>query len=111
MSDQQARESFASILSYYRHNRESLANVPDWVDNPRSGDIVIGFIRNSAPTDEQVERAKEELKSFIAIEGIKETLSEADKALLAAAACSSRAKRLQNKKNKYVNTKRIYLEH
>lgn len=100
MSDQQARESFASILSYYRHNRESLERVPNWVDNPQSGNIVIGLLRDSAPTDEQVEKAKEELKTLMAIEETKETLSETENALLTAAASSSRAKRLQNKKDK-----------
>ncbi|GIK06278.1 hypothetical protein Aspvir_001925 [Aspergillus viridinutans] len=100
MSDQQARESFASILSYYRHNRESLGNVPDWVDKPQSGNIVIGLLRDSAPTDEQVEKAKEELRAFMAIEETQAALSETEKAILTAAANSSRAKRLQNKKDK-----------
>ncbi|PWY94343.1 hypothetical protein BO94DRAFT_458444 [Aspergillus sclerotioniger CBS 115572] len=99
MSDQKARESFASILSYYRHNRESLERVPNWVDDPDSQSIVIGFLRD-APTDEQVEQAKEELKALMAIEEIKETLSKTEKDLLTAASLSSRAKRLQNKKDK-----------
>ncbi|PGH16915.1 hypothetical protein AJ80_05059 [Polytolypa hystricis UAMH7299] len=99
-SDQKARESFASILSYYFHNRESLERVPDWVDRPESGSIIIGLLRDSAPTDEQVEKAKEELRTLMALEEIKEKLSEAEKDVLAAAANSSRAKRLQNKKNK-----------
>ncbi|KAI2836282.1 hypothetical protein CBS12448_11087 [Aspergillus niger] len=99
MSDQKARESFASILSYYRHNRESLERVPNWVDDPDSQSIVIGFLRDT-PTDEQVEQAKEELKALMAIEEIKETLSETEKDLLTAASLSSRAKRLQNKKDK-----------
>ena len=41
--DQNARESFASILSYYLHNRESLENVPVWVDRQETGTITIGL--------------------------------------------------------------------
>lgn len=97
MSDQQARESYASILSYYLHNRESLERVPGWVDSPQSGSIVIGIIRDSAPTDEQVEQAKEQLQELMAIEEIKKALSDTEKTLLTAAANTSRAKRSQNR--------------
>ncbi|KAJ5736063.1 uncharacterized protein N7483_001188 [Penicillium malachiteum] len=100
MSDKKARESFASILSYYKQNRESLDKIPNWVDNPKSQEIIIGLIRNSAPTDDQVEKTKEDLKAAMAMEETKEKLSEADQALLMAAAQSSRAKRLKNKKEK-----------
>lgn len=100
MSDRQARESFASILSYYLHNRESLERVPNWVDSRESGSIVIGLLRDSALTDEQVEKAKEELQALMTIEETKDTMTESEKALLTAAASSSRAKRLQNKKDK-----------
>ncbi|KAB8067080.1 hypothetical protein BDV29DRAFT_196710 [Aspergillus leporis] len=100
MSDRQARESFASIFSYYLHNRESLERVPDRVDRPESGSIVISLLRDSAPTDEQVEKAKEELRALMAEEETKNKISELKKVLLTAAASSSRAKRLQNKKDK-----------
>ncbi|KAJ5716867.1 hypothetical protein N7488_002513 [Penicillium malachiteum] len=70
------------------------------VYNPKSQEVIIGLIRNSAPTDDQVEKAKEDLKATMAMEETKEKLSEADQALLMAAAQSRRAKRLKNKKEK-----------
>ncbi|KAL1845434.1 hypothetical protein Plec18170_009772 [Paecilomyces lecythidis] len=100
MGDQQARESFASILSYYYNNRNSLQNVPDWVNNPESQSVVIGILRDSSPTDEQVEKAKEELRALMAMEETKDKLSEAEKNIMTSAANSSRAKQLQNKKDK-----------
>ncbi|KAK2751966.1 hypothetical protein FQN55_008708 [Onygenales sp. PD_40] len=98
-SDQKARESFASILSYYLHHRESLETVPDWVDRPESASIIIGLLRDSAPTDEQVETAKEELQILMALEEIKGKMSETEMDVLMAAAGSSRAKRTDNKRN------------
>ncbi|KAJ5093504.1 hypothetical protein N7456_009365 [Penicillium angulare] len=95
MSEKQARESFASILSYYQNYRASLENVPNWVDDPKSQEIVIGFLRASAPTEEQVEEAKEELRAFMAMEEMRASMGEAAFDLLDRAAKSSRVKRSQ----------------
>ena len=45
---QKAQESCASISGYYLHNRESLENVPAWVDRPESGTITIVLTEDTA---------------------------------------------------------------
>lgn len=56
--EQEARDSFASILSYYVKNRSSIENMPGWVDRAasggsgRSGVIEIGLAAGTVPSDE-----------------------------------------------------------
>lgn len=95
--EEQARESFSSILSYYLHNRESLERLPSWVtESSQSGSIPIALSPSLMPaSDEQVEAEKEKLK-----ERVSDTLAELtekEKQLMTAAANSSRIKRKENK--------------
>lgn len=64
-SDQQAWDSFASILSYYVKNRASLEKVPDWVKKAESGEIQIGVAAGTVPSDEQSEELKKKLKEAL----------------------------------------------
>jgi hypothetical protein len=91
--DQQARESFASILSYYVKNRASLENVPDWVNKAESGEIQVGFAAGTVPSDEQSEELKNKLKEALATQEAITKLSTAEMNLMNQAANSSRAKR------------------
>ncbi|KAK2798475.1 hypothetical protein FQN50_008835 [Emmonsiellopsis sp. PD_5] len=83
-NDERARESFATIYSFYR-NLDS-ADVPDWANDTESGNIIIGFVRHSAPTEEEMGKAKEHLRTLMALEGTKEKLTETEKKLFEAAA-------------------------
>ncbi|EGD89309.2 hypothetical protein H112_02929 [Trichophyton rubrum D6] len=66
-SEEKARESFSSILSYYLHNRESLERIPSWVtESSESGSIPIALSPSLMPTsDEQVEAEKQKLKERV----------------------------------------------
>ncbi|KAL9105355.1 MAG: hypothetical protein Q9227_009443 [Pyrenula ochraceoflavens] len=96
-NDQKARESFASILSYYRHNRESLENVPGWVDRPESGSIIVGLNTGTVPSDEQTEEYKQYLRSLLATQEAINKLSDQEKQFLNAAANSSKARRKEGR--------------
>ena len=63
-SVEQARDSFGSILSYYRHNHESMESVPRWVDSADSSSIIISFSSTVAPSAEQTESYKEHLREL-----------------------------------------------
>lgn len=92
-NDQKARESFASILSYYQHNRESLENVPNWVDLPESGNMIVGLSTGTVPSAEQTEHYKEELKALLAMQETSNKLSDVEKQMMDAAANSNKARR------------------
>lgn len=66
--DQKARESFASILSYHQRNRQSIENLPGWVDRPESSTISIGLAVGTVPSNEQTEELKAELKDTGSVE-------------------------------------------
>jgi hypothetical protein len=91
--DQKARESFASILSYYLHNRESLENVPNWVNRPESGNITIGLRKDTVPTAEQTEQFKRELKELLATQEALNKLSLSERQIMYQAANTSKARR------------------
>lgn len=91
--DQQARDSFASILSYYVNNRASLENIPDWVNKAESGEIQIGVIAGMVPSDEQSEELKTKLKEALATQEAIIKLSTQEKDIMNQAAKSSRARR------------------
>ncbi|KAK2746896.1 hypothetical protein FQN55_005382 [Onygenales sp. PD_40] len=83
-NDERARESFASIYSFYR-NLDS-ADVPDWANDSESGNIIIGFVRHAAPTEEEMAKAKGDLRTLMGLEGTREKLTETEKKLFGAAA-------------------------
>ena len=92
-SDQEARDSFASILSYYTKNRASLENVPDWVDKVESGEIQIGVAAGTVPSDEQSEEHKAILKEALATQEAITNLTAREKDVMRQAAESSIARR------------------
>ena len=92
-ASQKARDSLASILSYYRHNRESLENVPDWVDRAESEEVLIGFKMDTVPSDEQNEEYKAELKALLATEELKKEVPAAILKSMTDAAEASKARR------------------
>ncbi|OJD26027.1 hypothetical protein ACJ73_02595 [Blastomyces percursus] len=81
---QRARESFATIYSYYLHNRDSV-KFPNWANSPESGTIIIGFVTDATPTEEEMGKAKDDLRILMMLEEAKENLSESEKSLLGAA--------------------------
>ncbi|EXJ86739.1 hypothetical protein A1O3_03693 [Capronia epimyces CBS 606.96] len=91
--DQKARESFASILSYYQHNRKSLENVPTWVDRPESGTIMIGLAKGTVPSGDQTEQYKQELKELLAAQEAIDKLSPLERQIMSQAANTSKARR------------------
>ena len=91
--DQKARESFSSILSYYLHNRESLENVPDWLESVDSSAISMALDAKTVPSNEQTEELKGELRKIIAHREALDKLSEAEKNVMILAANTSKARR------------------
>ncbi|KAJ9644801.1 hypothetical protein H2204_001263 [Knufia peltigerae] len=91
--DEKARESFASILSYYQHNRKSLENVPTWVDRPESGTIMIGLAKDTVPSADQTEKNKRKLKELLAAQEAIDKLSPLERQIMSQAANSSKARR------------------
>ncbi len=91
--DQKARESFASIFSYYQHNRESLENVPNWVNRPESGNITVTIHASTVPSNEQTEAYKKELKELLQMKETLDKLTEEEKQVMIQAANSSKARR------------------
>ncbi|OJD15318.1 hypothetical protein ACJ73_08989 [Blastomyces percursus] len=98
--EEKARESFASILSYYLNNRDSLERLPSWVtESSQSGSIPIALSPSLMPaSDDQVEAEKQKLKERVSDALPK--LSEKEKQLMTQAANSSKVKRKENKENK-----------
>lgn len=92
-TEQKARESFASILSYYLHSRESLENIPPWVDRPESGTITIGLAAGTVPSSEETEELKQELKELVTTQEAISKLSSAERQIMTQAANSSKARR------------------
>jgi hypothetical protein len=91
--DQKARESFASILSYYQQNQQSIENLPDWVQRPESSSISMGLAVGTVPSNEQTEELKADLKDLLSTQEAINKLSSSEKQLMIAAANSSKARR------------------
>ncbi|KAK6371704.1 hypothetical protein LTS17_008527 [Exophiala oligosperma] len=91
--DGKARESFASILSYYQHNRKSLENVPTWGDRPDSGTIMIALAKDTVPSADQTEKNKRKLKELLAAQEAIDKLSPLERQIMSQAANSSKARR------------------
>lgn len=84
-NERKARESFATIHSYYSNHRESLGSVPDWVDRPETGTILIGYRPETPPSHEQMTRARESLLSLLGQHDVEQNLSDSEKSLFRAA--------------------------
>ena len=93
----QARQSFGSILNYYLYNRETIENVPDWVDSPESGVIIIGLSPTAAPSAEKTESYKEHLRGLLAAEKNFKDLPDEERDLMIQAANSSKVRRKEQK--------------
>ncbi|KKZ68475.1 hypothetical protein EMCG_05934 [[Emmonsia] crescens] len=96
MSDQnvqRARQSFASILSYYENRSSSGSSSslppPDWARGARSaeyGDIVIGYISPRPPTVEQATQAQQHLSDLLRSQETRDRLSQTERQLFTMAA-------------------------
>ena len=91
-SVEQARDSFGSILSYYRHNHESMESVPRWVDSADSSSVIISLSSTVAPSAEQTESYKEHLRELLAVEKDFDDLPGQERDLMIQAANSSKVK-------------------
>ena len=91
--EQEARDSFASLLSYYTKNRASLENVPDWVNKVESGEIQIGVAVGTVPSDEQSEEVKARLQEALTTQEAITNLTPSEKDVMRQAAETSRARR------------------
>ncbi|KAL9126295.1 MAG: hypothetical protein Q9217_004644, partial [Psora testacea] len=94
---QKARESFASILSYYEKNFSSLESVPDWAKRVSSGEIQISVAKGAVPSAEQSEELKKELEEALKTQDAINNLSTIEKELMAQAAKESIKKRRKGK--------------
>jgi hypothetical protein len=90
---QKARESFASILSYYEKNQEALEDVPEFVKRASSGEIQIGVSKGTVPSAEQSEQLKQALDEALKTRDAIENLSAAEKELMLQATKESIKKR------------------
>ncbi|KAH8803019.1 hypothetical protein F5884DRAFT_861358 [Xylogone sp. PMI_703] len=85
----QARESFASILGYYKRNRSSLENVLSGINELENKEIVASLSSSAVPSDEQTEQYKEELKELLTIQETINKLTDNEKNVMSQAVNSS----------------------
>lgn len=85
---QQARESFASILSYYE-NHVPADQVPDFMKRISSADILIGMKKGDVPSAEQGEELKKVLDDALKTQDAINNLSKSEKDLMIQAAQAS----------------------
>ncbi|EEH11551.1 predicted protein [Histoplasma capsulatum G186AR] len=97
MSDQnilRARETFATILSYYENRSNSSSDYstslppPDWARSARSseyGNIIIGYIQPRPPTAEQAAQAQQYLSDLLRSQETRNSLSPTERQLFTAA--------------------------
>ncbi|MCJ1255593.1 hypothetical protein MMC24_003410 [Lignoscripta atroalba] len=90
---QKARDSFASILSYYEKNYASLESVPDWAKRASSGEIQIGVAKEAVPSSEQSEELKKDLEEALRTQDALNNLSTEEKELMEQVAKESIKKR------------------
>ncbi|KAJ5215494.1 uncharacterized protein N7498_001901 [Penicillium cinerascens] len=95
---QKARDSFASILSYYR-NHVPADEAPEFVKRASSGEIVIGLRKGDVPSAEQGEELKKSLNEALKTQDAIQSLSTVEKDLMTQAAQAS----LRSRKRKTGN--------
>ncbi|KAH8706067.1 hypothetical protein BGW36DRAFT_22301 [Talaromyces proteolyticus] len=89
---QRARESFASILSYYQNHVPS-EEAPEFVKRASSGEIQIGVAKGTVPSAEQGEELKKALKQAMETQDALTNLSAVEKEIMSQAANASLRKR------------------
>jgi hypothetical protein len=92
---QQARNSFASILSYYEKHVPA-DEAPDFVKRVSAGEIEIGLRKGDIPSAEQGEQLKKALSDALKTQDAIENLSKVEKDLMTQAAQASLRSRKRN---------------
>lgn len=91
---QKARDSFASILSYYEKYVPA-EEAPEFVKRVSSGEIQIGVKKGDVPSAEQGAELKKDLHEALATQDAIANLSNAEKDLMTQAAQASLRTRKQ----------------
>lgn len=92
---QQARESFASLLSYYEKHVPA-DQAPDFTKRISSADILIGMRKGDVPSAEQGEELKRALDDALKTQDAINNLSKYEKDLMTQAAQASLRARKRN---------------
>lgn len=85
---ERARDSFASILSYYQ-NHVPIEDAPEFVKRASSGKIQIGVAKGAVPSTEQGEELKKALQIALETQDAIKKLSPVEKELMSQAAQAS----------------------
>lgn len=85
---QKARDSFASILSYYI-NHCPASEAPEFVKRASSGEIIVGIRIEEIPPPEEPENVQKTLQEALATEEAINKLSTVEKDLMLQAAAAS----------------------
>lgn len=91
---QEARDSFASILSYYEKHVPA-DEAPEFVKRVSSGEIQIGVRKGDVPSAEQGAKLKKALEEALKTQDAINNLSNAEKDLMTQAANASLRSRKQ----------------